>query len=99
MSEEKKETTTVKVPKPAKSRERENANQTVMYIGPTITGKIAGNTTFKNGKPRTVEEILKKYPYVEGLFIPVEKIADARKQLADKNSYLAVLYKKAKTIK
>ena len=98
MSEEKKETT-VKVPKVEKSRRKEPFDKTVMYVGPTIAGRITGNTTFKNGKPKAVEEIVQKYPYFEKLFVPLGEIADARRQLADKDSYLAVLYKKAKTIK
>lgn len=70
----------------------------VVYVGPTIVGKISGNTTFKNGIPKIAEEIIQKYPYFKNLFVSIDGIAAAKKQLADKKSALAVFFDKAKTI-
>lgn len=59
----------------------------VIYIGPTILREgLVQFQVFKDGKPSTVESIAKTAPQVHQLFVPVEKLAQARAALSRSGS-------------
>lgn len=64
----------------------------VIYIGPTIKGVVQSNTAFTNGYPEKLKKYLEDNPIAKELIVPVKNLADARKQLKDVNSPLAVFF-------
>jgi hypothetical protein len=66
----------------------------VVYIGPTIR-EVQSHSTFLNKLPLPVEETLKKYPYLKGLFIKVTEVPQALQNLKKPGSKEALLYEKA----
>lgn len=65
----------------------------VVYVGPKIAG-LKKNTTYIKGIPKSAEDIIKEKPLIKNLFIKVSEIAEAKKQLADENSALSIIYRK-----
>lgn len=62
----------------------------VMYIGPTIRNTIQKGTTFAGGVyPSKVNAVLDEFPAGKMLFVPVEELTEAVKNLNTKNSALA----------
>lgn len=65
----------------------------VMYLGPTITGKVRHSTVFKDGVlPGKVNELVKQLPMMERLFVPVASLPAAIKELNKKQSVLGTIY-------
>lgn len=69
-----------------------------IYIGPNIPG-AKQYTVFNNGLPEVLEERIKEHPVFRSLVVPVEKLAQACKELSREGSALHVIYKKAETQK
>lgn len=69
--------------------------QAVVYIGPSIRHVVQAGTAFKGGYPPKVERALEKEPYLYDLMIPVDQLAEARKELRIPESSLAMLYRRA----
>lgn len=67
--------------------------KSVMYIGPTIKGVVSQNTIFNNGLPSSLEEKKKEIPALYSLVVPIEQLAQARKELKERNSVIGTCYK------
>ena len=66
---------------------------TVIYIGPNLPGQpLAQYQVYKGGIPKFVETIAEKAPEIRHLFIPVKKLAAARKRLAQRGTREQQLY-------
>ncbi|GIO33742.1 hypothetical protein J2TS6_48830 [Paenibacillus albilobatus] len=60
------------------------ARQQLIYIGPTIRENGIGlrtNQTFIGGHPAFLQPLYEKYPQIKVLFVPVEKLREAQKQI------------------
>lgn len=68
--------------------------KTVMYVGPTIRGVAAEGSLFKNGLPELLKNEMEKQPAIRDLIVPVDRLAEANKELAMPGSALAAVYRK-----
>lgn len=67
----------------------------VMYIGPTIVGIVRHSTVFKDGVlPEKVKGCVAELPMMEKLFVSIEEVPTALKELKKKQSVLATIYDK-----
>lgn len=65
----------------------------LMYMGPTITGVAKRGTVFKDGiLPRKAQECIAELPQMERLFVEVDKMPEAVRELRKKQSALGVIY-------
>lgn len=65
----------------------------LMYLGPTISGAVRHSTVFKNGVlPKAAQECVAEFPMMERLFVEVDKMPDAIKELNKKQSALSAVY-------
>lgn len=64
-----------------------------MYLGPTVPGLIKENVIYKDKLPEAVEKRAKADKSFARLLIPMDKVVEARKQLAAEGSVLSVAYK------
>lgn len=64
----------------------------VMYLGPAIPGLVKKNAVFKDGLPAMAEKRAETDKSFARLFIPVEKVFEAKKQLSTEGSLLAASY-------
>lgn len=78
----------------AESTKAVEEKKTVVYIGPTIPGVVAANTTFNNGLTETVKNATAETPAINTLIVPIDKLVQARVQLRQKNSVYDVCYNK-----
>lgn len=65
----------------------------LMYLGPTIIGVIRHSTIFKNGVlSEKVKECVEQFPMMKKLFIPIEELPQAVKELSKEQSALGTIY-------
>lgn len=85
------ETAQEELPTPVTDIEPRN----LTYLGPTITGVITHDTTFKDGiLPDSVKNCIKEYPPMEKLFVPIDQIVEVAPAIANKVGHLYVIYQK-----
>jgi len=86
--------------KPAAAATARVAEATI-YVGPPLAGgKLAKFTIFKDGKllPH-VHELAEKHRCVRDLIVPVSKLSEVQKRLADASSVEALRYAEARQLK
>ncbi len=66
-----------------------------MYLGPTFYGIIQKGTVFSGGLPPKAEGLVKEYPFLNGLMVPVGRLAEASKELKKAGSVMELLYHRA----
>ena len=59
-----------------------------IYIGPSLKG-IARGTVFQNGLTPELKERIQKTPAIAELVVPVGRLRDANRELADSDSALS----------
>lgn len=65
----------------------------LMYLGPTITGVVRHSTIFKNGVlPQKVKDCVEQFPAMKKLFVTMEDIPKAVKELKKEQSALATIH-------
>lgn len=65
----------------------------VMYLGPTITGVVRHSTNFKDGVlPDKVKECVNQFPVMKKLFVSIDEIPAAVKELNKDQSALKTIY-------
>ena len=68
----------------------------LMYLGPTVAGAVRRGTVFKDGiLPEKAKECIAALPMMERLFVGVEKMPEAVKELRKKQSALGAVYDQA----
>ncbi len=68
----------------------------LMYLGPTITGVVRHSTVFKDGTlPKEVQECIARLPVMERLFVEVDKVPGAVKELRRGQGVLGTVYARA----
>ena len=80
--------------KPAAEAAKKQGN--LMYLGPTI-GVVRHSVVFKDGVlPEKVKNCIKELPMMEKLFVEVENIPEAIKELNKQQSALGTIYTQVK---
>lgn len=89
-----------KAPQPVVVQQPPEKREASIYIGPSLQGgSLVRNTLFKGGVlPAHVQELADKHRSVIQLIVPVSKLAEYEKRLADKTSVEAARFEEAKTI-
>lgn len=65
----------------------------LIYCGPNITKEgLLNSTVFKKGKPAHLKHLYQKCPAIEKLFIPIDEVVKAGKQIKKKGTPLNVFY-------
>ena len=77
----------------AKAAQTNTQVEPVVYVGPKIAG-LRRNTAYTKGIPKAAEDAIKEIPLLKKLFVKVSEIAEAKKQLAQENSALSIVYRK-----
>ena len=85
-TEEKTEVKTEAVP--VKKQEKKN----LMYLGPSITGVIRHAEVYAGGIPEAAKACVSQLPVMERLFVSLDGIADAERELRKKESALGAIY-------
>lgn len=80
--------------KAAKEAVKETASKSdKMYLGPTIVGVVRHSTTFKDGVlPEKVKACVAESPMMEQLFVDINDIPEAVKELKKSQSVLRTIY-------
>ncbi|MFR4350574.1 MAG: hypothetical protein ACLT3H_02775 [Roseburia sp.] len=66
----------------------------VAYIGPTIPGVVIANTIFSNGVGEVLKKECEKLPVIGSLIIQIKDLAQAKKQLEEKDTPINIYYTK-----
>lgn len=91
--ETKKEETAVSEKEVAGSRtENPGRKETVVYVGPTITGVATHNQIFNNGLPDGLKEAIKKEPAIASLIVPISELAATNQSINTKTGAAYVFY-------
>lgn len=91
--ETKKEETAVLKKETAGGRaEKSGKQETVVYVGPTITGVAARNQIFNNGLPDGLKEAIEKEPAIASLIVPISELAAANQSINTKTGATYVFY-------
>lgn len=73
-------------------------SEAMVYLGPSFYGVAQKGMVLKGGYPPKFKALMDANPFVWGLMVPAGNLADKRKQLTDKESELALLYRRAEQI-
>jgi hypothetical protein len=91
------ETNSTATAKAAKEEQKQRAAKCFVYIGPNLpSGKLKGNTIFSGSREETtafLADVLKDYPLVRDLIIPVEELAEQRVKAATPGNYINKCFK------
>lgn len=71
----------------------------VIYIGPSIRGLNSYSVFEKEKFSFPVSELIKKYPNITGLMVPISELQEARKNLSKKGHILNYHLTQLKTLK
>jgi hypothetical protein len=70
------------------------AEQNLMYIGPTIPNLIRHGIVYADGKlPQKIEDAITSYKPMRQLFVTIDEIPSAVKEIKLKTGALAIIYK------
>lgn len=84
---------TVKETNAAKTAPEKKKQGNVMYMGPTIAGVVKSSTIFKDGVlPEKVKECIAAFPIMERLFVSINDVPAASKELNKAQSVLGTIY-------
>lgn len=71
------------------AEKRDNSEDTIkIYIGPSLRG-VAHGTVFRNGLSPVLEDMIRKFPVVKELVVPVSSLQNANRQLNNPDSALS----------
>lgn len=69
--------------------------EVMVYIGPYLRHVAMSGTIYNNGIPDALEKMKEKHPFMGRLIVPIEDLADAKKEIETKGTALSVCYSKA----
>lgn len=70
--------------------------KTMVYIGPTIKHVAREGNAYRGGYTPKFEQKMKENPILKDLVVPVDGLAEARKEIRTTGSRMEALYKKVK---
>ena len=72
---------------------KQEKKSNTIYLGPTITGVIKHSTVFKDGiLPEKVQKCVSDFPMMRRLFVNIDEMAEAIKELRKQQSALSAIY-------
>lgn len=81
------------VPDAAAHVEKAKRKSNLMYLGPTIVGVARRGTVFKSGiLPKEAQDCIAELPIMERLFVEMDKMPEAVKELRKRPSALGMVY-------
>ncbi|MBQ9699492.1 MAG: hypothetical protein IJV71_02620 [Lachnospiraceae bacterium] len=88
-----------KVKEKTKTKEVKKPAVPVMYVGPNIANVVQKSTVFKDGVyTEALNAFIQEHPYIKKLLVPIDSLAEARKELSIEKSALSVIYNKVKKL-
>lgn len=96
--QETKTTDTVKASVQKTSTGKLQKQERVMYVGPTVPG-IGINNAVYTEMPADAKGVIKEYPEIGNLFIPIMHYPEANVMLREGRGYIYNAYQKARSIK
>lgn len=70
--------------------------ESLIYLGPTIAGTVRHSTVFKDGiLPERTRKCVEELPVMEKLFVEVDRLPEAVRELHKEQSVLRVVYEQA----
>ena len=78
---------------PAQEKSKSQQKETVIYIGPTISGVITRNTILNNGPTKSLKELIGKVPVLKEMLVPVENLSEAMNSITVEGSAMNNCYK------
>lgn len=97
-TEVKNEETKQEETKQEETKQKEGKRRKLVYVGPTIPGVIAKGVVLTGTIPGKVVEMLQRYGYMENLFVSLNDVAAANREIAGKSGAYYEFYQKACTI-
>lgn len=68
--------------------------ENLVYLGPTITGVVRHSDAFQDGiLPERAQKCVAEFPMMERLFVKVDDLPKAVKELRKEQSVLSTIYK------
>lgn len=74
------------------------AEEAVVYCGPTIKGLAPQYTVFVGGIPEKLTEVAEEHPVVKALIVPREKLAEMRVKVEQSGTRENLLYQNAVSV-
>lgn len=69
----------------------------LIYMGPTIAGTVRHSTVFKDGiLPERTKKCVEEMPVMEKLFVEVDRLPEAVRELHKEQSVLRVVYEQVR---
>lgn len=65
-----------------------------IYVGPSIDGVAIRNTIYSDTPPQ-LQKAIERRPYLKALCIPLKNLAEALKQIQDREGYYYTLFSRA----
>lgn len=82
----------VKAEAPAEKKREKKGN--LVYLGPTITGVVRHSDVFEGGVlPERTQKCVAEFPMMERLFVQINEMPEAVKELRKEQSVLSTIYK------
>lgn len=82
----------VKAEAPVEKKQEKREN--LVYLGPTITGVVRHSAVFENGVlPERTQKCVAEFPMMERLFVQLDEMPEAVKELRKEQSVLSTIYK------
>lgn len=73
---------------------RPEKKENLVYLGPTITGAVRHSDVFEGGVlPERTQKCVADFPMMERLFVKVNEMPEAVKELRKEQSVLSTIYK------
>lgn len=76
----------------AKEPAKQEKKESLMYLGPTITGVIRNAEVYAGELPEAIKKCVEECPVMERLFVNLDGVADAVKSLRKETSALGAIY-------
>lgn len=71
----------------------------VIYVGPSLSrGRLSHGRVFLGGLTNDIQNLQLHHPWMRYLFVPVNRYAEACKEISKRGSALSLYYQKAKEV-
>ncbi len=78
---------------PVSEKKPEKKKSNVVYLGPTITGVVRHSEVFAGGElPEKAAKCVSDFPMMARLFVDIDEMAEAVKELRKEKSVLSTIY-------
>lgn len=79
-----------------KKKKSSETTTALVYVGPSIRGKISRFTSFLGDSiPGVMNDVIEACPFFKSLFVPVDSLGEINRQLKDPQTPIYAIYSKA----